>query len=129
MRWFSRKLYLHSHNNANSVDLGTSSMASPVSQMVKNLPEMWENCLTWVGKIPWRRERLPAPFLIVRAVGPKLPSVPLGPPAACRAPLRLSRPRGSAVLVLRLLQGAACLLLDVWGPAQLCCVISNPKIH
>ena len=45
MRWFSRNLYLHSHNNANSVDLGTSSMASPVSQMVKNLPEMWENCL------------------------------------------------------------------------------------
>ena len=27
-------------------------------QLVKNLPAMWE---TWVGKIPWRRERLPAP--------------------------------------------------------------------
>ena len=45
MRWFSRKWYLHSHNNANCIDLGTSSMASPVSQMVKNLPEMWETCL------------------------------------------------------------------------------------
>jgi len=33
-----------------------------VAQLVKNLPAMWE---TWVqplvGKIPWRRERLPTP--------------------------------------------------------------------
>ena len=27
-------------------------------QLVKNLSAMWE---TWVGKIPWRRERLPTP--------------------------------------------------------------------
>ena len=32
--------------------------ASLVAQLVKNLPAMWE---TWVGKIPWRRERLPTP--------------------------------------------------------------------
>ena len=32
------------------------SWASLVAQLVKNLPAMWE---TWVGKIPWRRERLP----------------------------------------------------------------------
>ena len=32
--------------------------ASLVAQTVKNLPEMRE---TWVGKIPWRRERLPTP--------------------------------------------------------------------
>ena len=36
--------------------------ASLVSQLVKNPPAMWE---TWVrslvGKIPWRRERLPTP--------------------------------------------------------------------
>ena len=29
-----------------------------MAQLVKNLPAMWE---TWVGKIPWRRERLPTP--------------------------------------------------------------------
>ena len=37
--------------------------ASLVPQMVKNPPAMWE---TWaqslVGKIPWRRERLPTPI-------------------------------------------------------------------
>ena len=32
------------------------SWASLVAQLVKNLPEMQE---TWVGKIPWRRKRLP----------------------------------------------------------------------
>ena len=26
--------------------------------MVKNLPAMWE---IWVGKIPWRKERVPTP--------------------------------------------------------------------
>ena len=30
------------------------SWASLVAQLVKNLPTMWE---TWVGKIPWKRER------------------------------------------------------------------------
>ena len=30
--------------------------ASLVAQLVKNPPAVWE---TWVGKIPWRRERLP----------------------------------------------------------------------
>ena len=38
------------------------SWASLVAQLVKNLPAVWE---TWVrslvGKIPWRRERLPTP--------------------------------------------------------------------
>ena len=32
------------------------SWASLVAQLVKNPPETQE---TWVGKIPWRRERLP----------------------------------------------------------------------
>ena len=32
--------------------------ASLVAQLVKNPPAMWK---TWVGKIPWRMERLPAP--------------------------------------------------------------------
>ena len=32
--------------------------ASLVAQLVKNLPTMRE---TWAGKMPWRRERLPAP--------------------------------------------------------------------
>ena len=34
------------------------SQASLVAQLVKNLPAMQE---IWVGKIPWRRERLPTP--------------------------------------------------------------------
>ena len=34
------------------------SWASLVAQLVKNLPAMQETC---VGKIPWKRERLPAP--------------------------------------------------------------------
>jgi len=34
--------------------------ASLVAQLVKNLPAMQE---TWVGKITWRRERLPIPVL------------------------------------------------------------------
>ena len=36
------------------------SWASLVAQLVKNPPAMWETWLNpWVGKIPWRRERLP----------------------------------------------------------------------
>ena len=34
------------------------SWASLVTQLVKNPPAMWE---TWVGKIPWRKERPPTP--------------------------------------------------------------------
>ena len=34
------------------------SWASLVAHLVKKLPAMWG---TWVGKIPWRRERLPTP--------------------------------------------------------------------
>ena len=33
-------------------------MGAFLAQLVKNLPAMQE---TWVGKIPWRRERLPTP--------------------------------------------------------------------
>ena len=36
------------------------SWVSLVDQLVKNLPSVWE---TWVGKILWRRERLPPPVL------------------------------------------------------------------
>ena len=36
--------------------------ASFVAQLVKNLPAMWRPWFDpWVGKIPWRRERLPTP--------------------------------------------------------------------
>ena len=38
---------------------GPYSWASLVAQLVKNQPEMWID--PWVGKIPWRRERLPTP--------------------------------------------------------------------
>ena len=37
---------------------GTGNFDSLVSQLLKNPPAMQE---TWVGKIPWRRERLPTP--------------------------------------------------------------------
>ena len=36
------------------------SWASLVAQLVKSSPPMWETWVyPWVGKIPWRRERLP----------------------------------------------------------------------
>ena len=36
--------------------------ASLVAQLVKNLPAVQETWVqSWVGKIPWRRERLPSP--------------------------------------------------------------------
>ena len=36
--------------------------ASLVAHLVKNLTTMWETSVSpWVGKIPWRRERLPTP--------------------------------------------------------------------
>ena len=35
---------------------------SLVAHMVKNTSAMWETWVqSWVGKIPWRRERLPIP--------------------------------------------------------------------
>ena len=38
------------------------SWASLVAQLVKNSPAMQETWLNpWVGKIPWRREKLPTP--------------------------------------------------------------------
>ena len=41
------------------------SWASLVAQTVKNLLAMWETWVrSWVGKIPWRRERLPTPALV-----------------------------------------------------------------
>ena len=36
------------------------SWASLVAKLVKNPPAMRETC-PWVGKIPWRKERLPTP--------------------------------------------------------------------
>ena len=36
--------------------------ASLIAPLVKNPPEMWETWVwSWVGRIPWRRERLPTP--------------------------------------------------------------------
>ena len=39
--------------------------ASPVARLVKNppaMPETWFD--SWVGKIPWRKDRLPAPLFM-----------------------------------------------------------------
>jgi len=39
--------------------------ASLVAQMVKNLPAVQETGFDpWVGRIPWRRERLPTPVFL-----------------------------------------------------------------
>ena len=38
------------------VGTDSSYWASLVAQLVRNLPAVWK---TWVGKIPWRRQRLP----------------------------------------------------------------------
>ena len=38
--------------------------ASLVAQKVKNLPAVWETGFNpWVGKIPWRRDRLSTPVI------------------------------------------------------------------
>ena len=50
---------------------GTGNFDSLVSQLLKNPSAMQE---TWVGKIPWRRERLPTPvFLPGEFHGPRSP--------------------------------------------------------
>ena len=39
--------------------------ASLIAQLVKNLPAMQETWFnSWVGKIPWRRDRLPIPVFL-----------------------------------------------------------------
>ena len=44
------------------IGVGLVYRASLVAQLVKNPPAMWETRVqSWVGKIPWRRERLPTP--------------------------------------------------------------------
>ena len=41
------------------------SWASLVAQLVKNPPAVQETWVrSWVGKIPWRRERLPTPVFL-----------------------------------------------------------------
>ena len=37
-----------------------------MAQLVKNLPAMQENLVhdSWVGKFPWRRDRLPSPLFL-----------------------------------------------------------------
>ena len=39
--------------------------ASLVAQIIKNLPAMQETWVhPWIGKIPWRRERIPTPIFL-----------------------------------------------------------------
>ena len=45
--------------------LHVASWASPVAQLIKNPPAMRETWFgPWVGKTPWRRERLPTPVFL-----------------------------------------------------------------
>ena len=40
-------------------------MTQIIAQLVKNLPAMQETPVdSWVGKIPWRRDRLPTPVFL-----------------------------------------------------------------
>ena len=45
----------------NAVKVGFGVTASLIAQLVKNQPAMISQFDSWVGKIPWRRERLPTP--------------------------------------------------------------------
>ena len=58
MSWHPWELGHHSAQGKVSLFFSFVTEASLVAQLVKNLPAMRE---TWVGKIPWRRERLPTP--------------------------------------------------------------------
>ena len=50
------------HFNQTKVNVG----ASQVTQLVKNPPAIQETPgNSWVGKIPWRRDRLPMPIFLV----------------------------------------------------------------
>ena len=49
-------MYIYTHISLCS----TPAKASLLAQLVKNLPAMWETWVDpWVGKIPWKRKRLP----------------------------------------------------------------------
>ena len=55
---YNRELWILTTGKAYFEITFRSLWASLVAQLVKNPPAMQE---TWVGKIPWRRERLPTP--------------------------------------------------------------------
>ena len=59
---FFHGLIAHFFFSAEEHSIMLLSRASLVAQLVKNLPAMRETWVQpWVGKIPWRRERLPTP--------------------------------------------------------------------
>ena len=44
---------------------GVFTLASLIAQLLKNLPAVQETQFDfWVGKIPWRRDRLPTPVFL-----------------------------------------------------------------
>ena len=94
------------------------SWASRVAQLVKNLPAMRE---TWVGKIPWRRERPPTPvFWPGESHGLKSPQ-------GAKSQTRLSdfdfTAHGCAVLSAHNSGGLRPRLgLWEWAALELCCI-------
>ena len=52
-------IYIHTHTNI-------CIWASQIAQLVKNPPSMWAKPRfdSWVGKIPWRRDRLLTPVFL-----------------------------------------------------------------
>ena len=61
---FTGSLQGDTHFNINYIIL-IRSWAFLVAQLIKNPPAMQENRFnSWVGKIPWRRDRLPPPVFL-----------------------------------------------------------------
>ena len=59
----SKSLLQHHNSKASAPHCSAFFRASLIAQLVKNPPAMQETPQfeSWVGKIPWRRERLPTP--------------------------------------------------------------------
>ena len=56
------KSLLTQNKQTNKQTNQVGALGSLVAQLVKNPPALWESGFNpWVGKIPWRRERLPTP--------------------------------------------------------------------
>ena len=68
------------------------SWVSLMAQLVKNPPAMWE---TWVGKIPWRRDRLPTPVFL------GFPGVSAGKESICGIMAQQTKKYQFVVLLLK----------------------------
>ena len=76
-----------------------------MAQLVKNLPSMWETWFDpWVGKISWRRDRLPIPVFLGSLVAQLVKNLPTMQEAWVRSlgwedPLEKGKATHSSILV------------------------------